>query len=521
MILTVANLLVKIIGAFYKIPLANLIDTVGMNYYNDAYQIYALLFVLSTAGVPTAIAKMVSESVAHNRLTEPKKILKISTSIFAFFGLVLAGLMVIFVPSLSRLLANDTTNHCITMIAPAIFLVAISSTVKGYFQGYKCMTPTAIFQVIEAAFKLAGLGIVGVMLHMGITDPMILACGGVLGVSFGSFSATVFMLIRLLFEKDFGKHTEGTLPARSTGALAKLTLSLAVPISLSSAVSSVTNTIDMFLVKNCLQAYGLSTEAVQETYGAYAGATASLFNLPPTLTITVGIAVLPFLTTAFAKGQQEIAYKNMRSAAKVVALIAAPCALGMGVMSEPIVKLLYRESYWSVAIPTLTAISISIFFVSFVSLTNSFLQAAGKVKLSLLTMGIGALMKLSVNWFAVRNIGIMGAPMGTFACYATIVLLNILFIRKYMGFRFPLADTFLKPALCSALCCAAAYGTWKLLSILGLDLRLALFPALVVAVLIYVITLLAFRVLAMEDMVLIPKGEKLGAFLSRKGWIHE
>ena len=521
LILTVANLLVKIIGAFYKIPLANLIDTVGMNYYNDAYQIYALLFVLSTAGVPVAIAKMVSESVAHNRLTEPKKILKVSTGLFAFIGLILAGLMVVFVEPLSRLLANDTTNHCITMIAPAIFLVAVSSTVKGYFQGYKCMTPTAVFQVIEAAFKLAGLGIVGVMLHMGITEPVTLACGGVLGVSFGSFAATVFMLIRFLFEKDLGKNTEGSLPARSNGQLAKLTLALAIPISLSSAVTSVTNTIDMFLVKNCLQAYGLTTEAVQDTYGAYAGATSSLFNLPPTLTFTIGIAVLPFLTTAFAKDQMEEAYKNMRSAAKVVALIAAPCALGMGVMSEPIVKLLFRSSYWDVAIPTLTAISISIFFVSFVSLTNSYLQAAGKVKTSLLTMGIGALMKLTVNWFAVRNIGIMGAPMGTFACYTTIVVLNILFIRKYVGFKFPAADTFLKPFLCSAICCAAAYGSWKLLCIAGLSLRLALFPALAIAVVVYAICVLLFRVLSKEDMVLIPKGDKLSSFLSRKGWIHE
>ncbi len=520
LILTVANVLVKIIGAIYKIPLANWIDTVGMNYYNDAYQIYSLLYVLSTAGVPVAIAKMVSESVVAKRLEEPKKILKISTGVFAVIGLGLMSLMMLFVEPLSNLLASDTANHCITLIAPAIFLVAISATVKGYFQGYKCMTPTATFQIIEAAFKLVGLGIVGVMRLQGITDPMILACGGVLGVTFGSFAASVFMVIRFLREKDLGKDLAGSLPSRTGRAIAKTTLTLAVPISLSSAVMSVTSTLDMFLVKWNLQEYGLSNEQVIDVYGAYAGGTSSLFNLVPAITITVGIAVLPFLTSALAAGKKEEAYTNMRSAAKVVSLLAMPCALGMSVMSEPIVKLLYTESYWEVVVPTLRLLAISVFFVSFVSLSGVYLQAAGKVKTSLMTMGVGAVMKLTVNILAVRTIGIMGAPLGTFACYTSIAALNIYFIRRYLGFRFPIKDTFLKPLICSIACCAAAYGVWKLLCVAGLSLKLALFPALMVAVAVYAVLLLLLRVLAKEDMQLIPKGDRLGAFLEKKGWIH-
>ncbi len=520
-ILTVANALVKVIGAIYKIPLANLIGTVGMNYYNDAYQIYSLLYVLSTAGVPVAIAKMVSESIVRRRLEEPKKILKISTGLFAAIGILLAALMVINVEPISRLLSNDTANYCISMIAPAIFLVAVSSTIKGYFQGYKCMTPTAVYQVIEAAFKLVGLGIVVAMGHRGVTDPMILACGGVLGVSFGSFAATLFMLIRVLMEHDLGKDTAGSLPSRSGAALAKIILSLAIPISLSSAVMSVTSTLDMFLVKWNLGEYGLAPEQVRATYGAYVGATSSLFNLPPTLTVTVGIAVLPFLTAAFASGKYNDGYKNMRSSAKLVSLIAMPCALGMSVMSEPIVKLLYSASYWEVAIPTLRVLAISIFFVSFVSLTSVFLQSVGRVKTALMTMGVGAVMKLTVNIIMVRNIGIMGAPIGTFACYTSITLLNVYFIYKYMGFRFPLTDTFFKPIVCSALCCGAAYAVWRLLMAAGLSLKIAFFPALLAALVVYACCLLFFRVLSKEDMVLIPKGEKLGAFLAKKGWIHE
>ena len=527
MILTVSNILVKIIGAIYKIPLANQIHTVGMNYYNDAYQIYALLYVLSTAGVPVAIAKMVSEANVDRRYREPKKILKLSTGIFASVGLVLAALMILFTPTISRWLSNDTANYCISLIAPAIFLVTISATIKGYFQGYKCMTPSAVFQVIEALFKLGGLGLIAVMVARGITDPLILACGGVLGVTFGSFAATVFMVIRYLCEKDLGRDLQDAEPSRSNRSVARTIVTLAIPISLSSSVMSITSTLDMIFVKRSLTHFVQRTvtdaekvvDTVKEIYGAYVGATGSLFNLPQALTIGISVSVLPFLTTAFAEKRKEDAFRNMRSSSKLVALIGMPCALGMSVMSEPIVKLLYEEGYWSVGIPTLQVLSLSVFFVSFVSLSGIFLQAVGKVKTSLLTMGVGAVMKLAVNIFAVKYIGIMGAPLGTFACYGSITLLNILFIRKYIQFRFPLVEVFLKPLLCSALCCGAAYGVWALLCAVGLSVKLALFPALAVAVIAYALCLWLFKVLSKDDLVFLPG--KLHGVLQKAGWIHE
>ncbi len=522
LILTVANIMVKIIGAIYKIPLANWIKPEGMNFYNDAYQIFSLLFVLSTAGVPVAIAKMVSEAVVEKRHKEPKKILAISSGVFAIIGFVLMIVMLLTAGALSNYFGYSTVNYCLYLIAPAIFLTAVTATIKGYFQGYKCMTPTAIYQVIEAAFKLVGLGIVLIMRMRGVTDPMILACGGILGVTFGSFAAGVFLLLRFLTEKDLGRHYEEFAPSRKTGKIINTTLSLAIPISLSSAVMSLTSTLDMFLVKGSLAAYGLSPEEVTAQYGSYAGATWSLFNLPPTLTVTVGIAVLPFLTSALAERKKEEAFINMRSSAKVVALIAMPCALGMSVMAEPIIKLLYDSSYWEIAIPTLRLLALSIFFVAFVSLTGVFLQAAGKVKTSLLTMGIGGVLKLIVNVVAVSKIGIMGSPLGTFICYSSIVLLNLIFIRRYIGFKLPIFSTIIKPLLCSAICSAAAFGAWALLHRIGnISSNLALMVGLAVAVVVYIIALLVLKVLAKEDMAFIPKGAKIGAFLERKGWINE
>lgn len=520
LILTLANLIVKVIGAFYKIPLANLITPTGMNYYNDAYQIYSLLYVLSTAGIPTAIAKLVSESVAQDRLKEPKKILRISTKIFAGIGIFLSALMIVLVEPISHALSNETANYCISMIAPAIFFVSVSAVIKGYFQGYKCMTHSAVFLIVEASFKLVGLGLVAVMRYgKGITDPLILACGGVLGVTFGSLAATIFMLFRFIRERDLGRNTENSLPSRRGKSLAKTIITLAIPISLSSSVMSIAATMDMVLVKWNLAAYGLSSKEVVDVYGAYVGATSSLFNLPQALTVNIGIAVLPFLTSAFASGNEAEGFKNMRSAIKVVALLAMPFTLGMSFLSEPIVKLLYNENYWAVGIPTLAVLALSEFFVAFVSLSNNFLHAKGKVKTTLLTMGIGATIKLVVNIVAVQNIGIMGAPIGTFACYGTIALLNILFIQKYMKFRFPYLDAFLKPLFCSAIACGGAFLTWWGLCKIGIGTNLALFPALGVAAILYALSLRFFKVLAKDDMSLLPSS--VGRFLIKTGWAHE
>ncbi len=523
LILTIANALSKIIGAIYKIPLNNLVGTTGASYYNDGYQIYALLFVLSTAGVPVAIAKMVSESVAKGRTNEPRRILKNALLVFGSIGLVLTALMIIFVKPISGLLQNGSTvNYCIAMIAPSIFFVSVSSVIKGYFQGYKCMTPSALFQVIEAAFKLVGIGILLVLVAMGYGDNyMVLACGGIMGVTFGSFAASLFMVIRYLREKDLGQYDRQALPSLPSGKIINTIITLAIPISLSSAVMSVTSTLDMIFVKYSLRQFGFAIQKAIDVYGAYIGSTSSLFNLPPTITITVGTAVLPFLTSAFVAGKREDAYRNMRSASKVVSLIAMPCALGMSVMSEGIIKLLYKSEYWEVGIPCMRLLAISIFFVSFVSLTGTFLHSVGRVKITLLTMGIGAVMKLVVNLIMVEEIGILGAPLGTFACYGSIFLLNCLFIKKYMQFTMPLGTILLRPLLSSLVCCGAAYGVWRgLIYLLGYS-RLWVIVALGVAVAVYAICVLVFKVLSKEDMVLIPGGAKIGAMLERRGWLHE
>ena len=158
-ILTVANIIVKIIGFAYKIPLLGILGENGMAYYNAAYQIYTWFYTLSTAGLPLAVAKLVAWSRSEGKPKQVSKTLTIALSIFGVVGLIGSMIMLLFAKPLSAFQNNPDACASIMMLAPTLFFICLTSALRGYFQGYGKMMPTAISEVIEAASKLS-LGIV-------------------------------------------------------------------------------------------------------------------------------------------------------------------------------------------------------------------------------------------------------------------------------------------------------------------------------------------------------------------------
>ena len=523
LILSVASILIKIIGAIYRIPLVHLIGGDGMGYYNDAYQIYSLLFVISTAGIPVAIAKLVSESNALGRINEPKKILRLAIITFSIIGFIGMCVMYFGVDMFISLTKTPQSRLSIMAIAPSIFFVSLTASFKGFFQGYKNMVPTAIYQIIEATAKLLGLVIVVVLIHIGYKDNYaVLACGAVLGVTFGAFCSMLFMLLRFVF----GKKEKivipelNIVPNRKTSVIFKSMLAISIPVTFSSAVMSLTSFIDMVLVKNSLIAAGFTADTANFMYGSYTGCTSSLFNLPPTITLTVGVSILPFLSSAFSINDTKTAFKNMHSSMKVVSLIAMPCSIGMSVMARPILNLLFasKPDEVDVAAPTLQILALAIIFVSFVSLTNVFLQSAGKAYIPILTMIIGAVIKIVVNYNLVRipGININGAPIGSLLCYSSIVIVNIIFIYKFTKFKLPVISVFIKPLICSIACSGSAYLVYYLLHVqLNISNALSTLLGLFIAVIIYFILIFVVKAIERDDLLLLPKGDKIASLFTK------
>lgn len=529
LILTAALFIVKAIGFFYKIPLFRLIGGEGWGYYNDAYQIYALMFVISTAGIPVAIAKLVSESNAVGRINEPKKILSLSLKVFTFIGL-LCTLILFFY---ARLFAEHITKTpestlSIMAIAPAVFFVSLGASFKGYFQGYKNMTPTAIYQIIEATTKLLGLVVVAVLIALGYKDnPTILACGAVMGVTIGSMASSTFMFIRFYFGKaEIETQVKNPIENRSNSAIFRAMLKIAVPVTISSSVLSLTSVIDLAIVKNALITSGLSPYDANMVYGSYSGCCYSLFNFPPSLTQNIGISVFPFISSLFSSMKYDEAYENMDSSMRIVSLIAVPCAVGMSFFSKPILNLLYsgRNAEIEIAAPAFAILSLGIFLVAMTYHTNIFLQACGKTNIPMFTMLIGALFKIVVNWTLVSkpDIRINGAPFGTLVCYGSIVILNLIMLWKSIKYRPDFISVFVKPIAASVISIGLAFLIFTAISRLGIipNSILAL-VSIMISGLLYLVCIFAIRAVNKFDIMMLPSGDKICSILTKRGLLKD
>lgn len=522
MVLTVALALVKVIGFIYKIPLADLLEGSGSGYYNDAYQVYSLMFIISTGGIPVAIAKLVSESNALGRIYEPKKILKISLITFSIIGFI--GMCILIFGArwfAEAVVKTPESTISIIAVAPAVFFVSLSSAFKGYFQGYKNMKPTAIFQIIEATAKLLGLVIILVLIKLGYGNRAdILACGGILGVTLGSFISMIFMFLRFFFGKqEIDTTVTNPVASRSNGVIFKAMIKIAVPVTISASVMSLTSLLDMIFVKNSLIASGLTGAESNFVYGSYAACCYSLFNLPPTITQTIGISVLPFISALFSQGKVKDAHDNMNSSMRIVSLIAAPCAIGLSFFSKPILSLVYSgiPTEVNTVYQAFTILALGVYLVAMVYPTNLFLQSCGKASVSMISMVIGAVLKIIINIILVSNpdIRINGAPFGTLACYGSILIINLIMLYKYQRYKPHFISVFLKPLIASVISigvCALAYnfvdgGKYMTIVFIGL------------AAVLYAILIFVLKAINKYDVLLLPKGEKLCNFLTKKGLI--
>ena len=217
-ILAFAVVLVKIIGAFYKLPLNNILGAQGKTYFQTAYNIYNVLLTISTAGLPLAISKMTSEAHAQGRDNEKRKIFH--TAIWLFFGLGLAGSLLMFfgAAQLAGFMNNDMARLPIQALAPAVFCVCLLACMRGYTQGQGNMKPTAASQVLEALCTLGiGLPLAWYVLKVGMSLDAG-AAGAIFGVTIGTVISMLFLIGYLLTHRE---RTDSLDVPSGSGALMK------------------------------------------------------------------------------------------------------------------------------------------------------------------------------------------------------------------------------------------------------------------------------------------------------------
>lgn len=518
-ILTVANLLVKVIGLLYKIPLHNLLGDEGMGYFNSAYRIYTAFYLISTGGLPVAVSILVSRARAQGNRKEVKAIFKSAVTLFVVVGAIGTGIMALGSKGFASLMGNEPAYICILAIAPTLFFICICSAIRGYFQGYQNMLPTAISEVLESLGKfLLGILFAGYAISKGY-HLSVVAAYALVGLTLGVFAGTAYIVLHRVFFKSAAFDAEfeevSNAPVRSVGQIIKALFIIAIPISLSSSVMSIADAVDTVVIQRTLQTLGYTKEVASAMFGNYSTLAVSMYNMPTVLIYPISCSIVPYVSSALAEKNIEKAKEVMTSSLKIASLIAIPSALGLSVLSKPILSLLFnnKESV-EMAAPLLSVLAIAVFFVGMLSVTNAILQANNYERLPIISMFTGAVVKVLMSFILMRaGLEMYGAPLGTVLCYMTIAILNFIFIAKKTGLIPDFKSVFLKPFISALPCVIAAMFAYKVFE--PIHNKIATLIAIFVAVLVYGIAVLLFKAITKDEILMIPKGEKIYGLLHK------
>ena len=531
LLLMISNVLVKIVGAFLRIPLTNIVGVEGMAYYNAAYSIYVSFYMISTAGIPVAVSRMIATANSKNNHNEIKKIFKVAFWLFFAIGVIGTGVMMIFAKSFAASSKMPDSYFAMLAIAPTIFFICLSSAYRGYFQGLQNMIPTAVSQVIEAVSKL-GIGIVAAVYFTKNGYPMyIVATYVILGVTIGVFLGMVYgAVIKAMYNSSADyKNTliNCTQESRGWKPILKELVIIAIPITLASSIMGLTNLVDTMLFARGLQSTGITEKAATSFYGTYTSMVYPLFNLVPPFIYTFAISAIPAVSSAIAVGNRKKASLDIESAFRNCAIIAIPCAIGMASLSRRIVSFLFAEemidtgkevvSTLDLASPALSVISIGIFFLGVISITNAILQACSKESYTIVSTVSGIVIKVISTWLLSRvpGLGLLGASLGTLLCYFTIMAFNVFFMISKTGFTVRPHKVFVKPLISGIACGLSAVVVSVIMYKNPISERLSTLISIGIAVVVYFVCLILLKGISRYDVLMMPKGNKICSVMDK------
>lgn len=511
-ILAMGILVVKVIGLFYKIPLVNIIGSEGSADFNNAYNIYSVLLTISTAGLPVAVSKMVSEANALGRQNQVHKVFRLSLAAFLTLGVVSFLIMYFGSEQLAGMMHDSLAAAGIRALAPAVICVGCLSAFRGYAQGHGNMTPTAVSQILEALCKLViGLGLAYWLVRAG-QPSHVAAAGAITGVTVGTILALAYMIFNFVSTRMREEKDTQDAPDSARRILSTL-MKIAIPITISSSMVGIVTVIDSALVQGQIQkvlisdpdswalyqqvvdfapleaardawqqavSSGAAAEAVSQLYGAvelaaenisrslygnYSGAL-TIYNLPLSLMAAITASVIAAVSAALARRDRRGAARITGSALRITALLAFPMGVGLFVLGTPIIRLIFPELDASVEGPLLSTLGIASIFVCLMLVCNSVLQAHGFINLPVVIMALGGVVKIVTNYnlVAVPTIGISGAPVGNVLCFGLCMVLDLVVIARVIHGRPDYLPLLAKPAAAAGVMGLGAWAVYGLLS---------------------------------------------------------
>ncbi len=518
-ILGIAGLLVQVMGAVFRIPLANIIGDEGMGYYQTAYPIYIFLLVFSTNGAPAAISKMVSERIAVGKHKEAHLVFRISFLVMLLLGVVSSAVIFFGAKQIVNILGNANAYYAMLAIAPALLFVPIMAVFRGYFQGMQEMAPTASSQLVEQFIRVGvGLMLAVVLVEKGIPYA---AGGACFGTSIGPIAGTLILIVVYLFKRNRIVATlqaDRTETVESSKNIFKMLIYLTVPITIGVSILPIMNIADVAIVMNRLQAIGFNYDTSNALYGQLTGMAGSIINIPQALALSISLSMVPAVAMAQSTKDHSFLSENVRLGFRTAMMLGVPCAFGLMSLSEPIMLLLFplRAESASSAAPSLFYLSAGIIFLAVAQTMAGILQGLDKASAAVYSLIAGLIVKIILTYVltGIDSLNVQGAAIASSAAYGVVGILNLMAVKRICKVTFDWKLTVLKPLLCGGLmsvCVLLSYSLFS--SIFGNMITTAL--SICIGAGVYGIALIASKSILPNEIKALPKGETLYRLLKK------
>ncbi|WP_026515700.1 putative polysaccharide biosynthesis protein [Butyrivibrio sp. MC2021] len=530
-ILAIAGMISRVIGLLYRSPLTAVIGDEGNGYYTAAYAIYTIILLISSYSIPSAMSKIISGKLAVKEYRNAHRIFKCALVYVSIVGGI--GSLVLFFGA--DFLVAGRSATVLRFFAPTIFVFGFLGVLRGYFQAHRTMVPTSVSQLIEQILN-AIVSISAALILTGIAgneDPSKRAVYGAIGSALGTGSGVVIALLFMLFvyhvnRKSIHKRVNNDTHEDMTDKeIFKLIILIVTPFLLSTFIYNLSTSLNYTLFSRILlNVKNVEESAMAAQYGIFNGKAIAITNLPIALASATAAAMIPEVSTLYAKGDKAGAGATVSRVLRVILMISIPCAVGLCSLAKPVMMILFpQRASLDEASMLLMILSVTVIFYSQSTVTNAVLQGIGRVNAPVLNASIALIIQT-----VVLSLLLLYTDLGDVAlCIVTIVyslmmcILNNVIMRKHIPVANDIKKAYILPVISAVVMGGAAYLVHFLFSLLfskfiGSDYfvnLLATLIAVLIAIFVYFVVLIKSGGASEEDIRRFPKGGSIASLLKK------
>ncbi|MFP4697606.1 MAG: polysaccharide biosynthesis C-terminal domain-containing protein [Eubacteriales bacterium] len=511
-ILIIASFLVRLIGMGYRIPLQWIIKDNGISYYQAAFSIYSIIIIISGYGIPIAVSKLISAKLTLREYKNAHRVFIGSLFFAVISGSIGMSILWFGAPFFANLYNLPNSLYAIRALAPTIFIVSILGVFRGYFQGMNTMVPTALSQIIEqianaAVSIIAAKSLIDMGVYYGAT-------GGTIGTGTGALVGLVFVifvyfLAKPMIHKRIQRDTHtNVLPYKK---ILKIILITVTPIVLGQTVFHITNYIDDVMFNQGLRFNGYGLKEIEKIFGMLSGKYRIIILLPISMGSAIAAATVPSIAKSLNLGKKEEVNRKIDVSIRFLMLLAIPAFVGILVLAAPVLQLLFMVKPSSIVVNNLKLGSISIVFFCLSTIGIGILQGLDRIKLPVYHTLIALSLKVILNIFLlfVFDTNMYGIIITNIIFSFTSAYLNMKSIKKITHFKFNRRKTFILPLASAILMGIITYGSYNITYYLISSNPFSTLFSVLLAIIVYGIFIVKFKVLEKDELLTMPKGKKI------------